>query len=165
MSGRPGPVPKPAIERLMRRVEKQASGCWLWRGALSDKGHGQIGDYSPTRGHFHAKVHRVAYAAEYGDIPEGICVLHKCDVPNCVNPEHLFLGSVADNNADMFKKRRHSYGEKAPWHRLTNKDVLDIRGSVEPQNVLAKKYNVNQSHISRIKSLSTWKLAAVGGVS
>jgi hypothetical protein len=75
--------------------------CWLWTGTTNGVGYGQIridGKRWTT--------HRLAWTLAYGPIPEGMCVLHRCDTRACCNPEHLFLGTVADNNRDMGKKGR-----------------------------------------------------------
>jgi len=96
--------------RLWTKVEKTET-CWLWRGATNGVGrpgvgHGQI---SVTVGPYRKKrvyAHRLAWELAYGPVPEGMCVLHRCDIPNCVNPEHLFLGTPADNVRDCITKGR-----------------------------------------------------------
>ena len=91
----------PAKERLFQRVDKSGE-CWLWTGGKTYDGYGMMKvDGRQTY------VHRFSYQLHKGEIPEGMFVCHSCDVPNCVNPDHLWLGSPADNTADMFKKGRN----------------------------------------------------------
>lgn len=101
---------------LLPRFEKFVfpdpnSGCWLWGGSEGTQGYGQFG--VRVGGKSMPKLaHRVAWALYRGPIPDGICVLHRCDVRLCVNPDHLFLGSVPDNQRDMARKGR---GTKGRW--------------------------------------------------
>jgi len=81
-------------------------GCWLWRGTCGANGYGHISVGGSPRG-----AHRMAYTFAYGDIPDGLWVLHRCDTPACCNPTHLFLGTVADNNSDKHQKGRDARGE------------------------------------------------------
>ena len=81
------------------------TGCWLWTAAMNEKGYGVFG-----RGKRTYKAHRVSYEYAHGTIPDGLCVLHRCDTPACVNPAHMFLGTRADNNADMKAKGRQKTG-------------------------------------------------------
>src|SRR5579871_992348 len=76
------------------------SGCLIWIGGTSNYGHGSIGD---AKGHC-IPTHRAAWMVYRGEIPKGLCVLHKCDVPPCCNPDHLFIGTQIDNIADRHKK-------------------------------------------------------------
>lgn len=80
------------------------SGCWLWGKSVNKKGYGQI---SRSRKEGPALAHCVSWQLAKGEIPQGLCVLHRCDVPCCVNPDHLWLGTKADNNRDMAGKGRH----------------------------------------------------------
>ena len=84
-----GRVPRPMSERLWSRVRKSASGCWEWTGSLSGKGYGEI---SNDGGIGKTKTHRAAWELTYGPIPDGLCVLHRCDNPLCCRPDHLSAG-------------------------------------------------------------------------
>lgn len=94
---------EPAYLRFYRYV-LIADGCWLWTGAKNRMGYGvfQIG----RRGEGTVLASRYAWEFFCGDIPDGLCVLHRCDTPACVNHRHLFLGTRADNNRDMVAKGR-----------------------------------------------------------
>lgn len=97
------------VEEAMNLISIDDSGCWLWQGYCC-KGKMNYG-MVPTRGWgstlgVNAKAHRFFYMHLVGPIPDGVYVLHKCDIPNCCNPEHLFLGSRLDNITDMVSKDR-----------------------------------------------------------
>jgi hypothetical protein len=106
-------------------------------------------------------AHRVSYELYNGQIPEGMHVLHKCDVPLCVNPKHLFLGSNADNVRDKINKNRHTFGEKNGRAKLSKSDVNLIRElyalGVMTQVEIGKKFCIAQGNISKICSGSLWK--------
>jgi hypothetical protein len=130
-----------------------ATMCWLWSGGKNGDGYGS----------FHAngnkKAHQVAYELYVGEIPKGMLVLHKCDNPACVNPDHLSLGTHQQNMADMKAKGRGNgpKGEMAHKCKLTKEQVKAIRADKRSSSALAKEYGVHQSQICRIKSGGTWK--------
>lgn len=132
------------------------TGCWLWLGAADNNGYGTF-----RGGRNKRKAHRLAYAAFVGPIPEGMHVCHHCDTPACVNPEHLFLGTHADNMADCARKGRartqrkilsRPRGERHHNVVLSTADVIAIRASSMPQRTLAALYGVCQGTISHIKT-------------
>jgi hypothetical protein len=88
--------------------------CWLWQRRLKEFGHGQTN----WHGKHSTSAHRVAWELTHGPIPEGLWVLHRCDVPACCNPAHLFLGTHADNVRDMMAKRRHATQAAPELRRL-----------------------------------------------
>lgn len=89
------------VSRQPDPVIDKSTGCWLWTGRLTDKGYGVIS----LKGKDHL-THRLSYMLHFGPIPDGLLVCHACDIPNCVNPDHLFLGTVTDNNRDCAAKGR-----------------------------------------------------------
>ena len=115
--------------RLWRSVNKTET-CWLWTGAKDRKGYGRIRIGGRTGGRV-TSVHRLSYEWAFGPIQSGLCVCHHCDTPSCVRPPHLFLGTIADNNADMVQKGRNGrtgfHGESNPRAKLTEVIVLSLR--------------------------------------
>ena len=89
-------------EHIESRIVKDSYGCHLWSGWLTPSGYGCISIVGKAK-----RVHRVYWQLLNGPIPEGLCICHHCDVRNCINPKHLFLGTYADNRKDCVKKGRH----------------------------------------------------------
>lgn len=146
-----------------KRIEKRASGCWEWTGPITNSGYGRAG--SPDR-----TAHRISYQLAYGAIPNNKLVLHKCDNKICVNPDHLYAGTSADNARDRIERHRLNplRGEQAPWSKLTAAQVQSIRAEYKPREVstyrLAAKYGVSPSAISAIVRGERWAcLSAKGG--
>ena len=138
------------------------AGCWIWIGALYRNGYGQVcsGRKSPAGSRLPTGAHRMAFEAENGPIPDGMHVLHLCDVPCCVNPAHLFLGDHAENMRDKEAKRRGCYGEGHGMAKLTARQVRDIRRKYVPRVVtmkhLAAEYGVKPRTIRAVLSGETW---------
>jgi len=136
---------------FFKHVDKTES-CWLWRNANKGKGKLHYGSLA-FRGKSYL-AHRASWKLHNGDIPERMWVLHKCDNPSCVNPDHLFLGTALDNQRDKLEKGR------CVVERLTVKKVKEIRNKLEMgvrSDRLAKDYGVSATTIHCIKSRKTWK--------
>lgn len=137
--------------------EANENGCWI---CTSHK----IGSngYVPVNENRHKILaHRLMYERKYGKIPDGLCALHKCDVRNCVNPDHIFLGTYADNVADMDKKGRRKSGrvkgEKHGKSKLTIEQVKEIKTSSGIKNVeFARKFNVSETCVCDILKGRAW---------
>jgi len=125
------------------------SGCHLWTGAVNGDGYGtmRVGS-NPS-----AKAHRLAYEIFRGTVPDGMAVCHKCDVPSCVNPDHLFLGTWQVNTIDAVRKKR--------WcgQRLGPDDIPTIRKRLstgEYASAIARDYGVHEQTIYSLKSGKSW---------
>ena len=142
----------------MTRIEESSipepnSGCWLWLGGTTPKGYGMLRVDGVMR-----RAHRVSYAA-YNDEPIGdLHVLHKCDNPTCVNPDHLFLGTNQDNVDDRVRKGRNGklLGENNHQAKLSEEDIVAIRASSSDNIALASMYGVSRSLVSLIKRGKRW---------
>lgn len=140
----------------LRTIPEPNSGCLLWTGWTHHEGYGA---FRSGGGNKYKFAHRASWEHHHGPIPAGMVVCHKCDVRSCVNPAHLFLGTVAENNADMDSKGRRGSvpGERHPRARLTAADVIAIRSDDRYQRVIAAQYGVAACTISEIKSRKKWR--------
>lgn len=128
------------------------SGCLIWLGFITKSGYGQISYKGKL-----TRAHRVAWEVKFGEIPEGLHVLHKCDVRCCVNPDHLFLGSHQENMRDKVNKGRHPVGSNSPISKLTDEQVEVILTDTSGPTLLAAKFNVSPSTICDIRKKRSWK--------
>lgn len=148
-------------DRFWSKVSR-GNGCWEWAANRQVAGYGQftIRDGVPT------VAHRVSFALTYGPIPPGGVVCHTCDNPPCVRPDHLFLGTQADNAADMFAKGRQGirhHGEAKPSARLTEAEVREIRAAPAHFGVLrelSRQYGVSNTTIRKIRTGEKWSHVA-----
>lgn len=131
--------------------------CWVWAGsALNPFGYGQYRFPKGTRKP--RTAHRASWTLHNGPIPPRLCVLHRCDNPRCVNPEHLFLGTQAENMRDMVLKGRSLKGERANGSKLTDNDVREIRSNkILTLAELASKYGISLRNVYYIVTQQTWR--------
>lgn len=145
-------VPDP--ERFWNKVNK-GDGCWLWTASTNDDGYGHFRSAAGK----HLNAHRYSYQLHNGAIPAGMTVMHSCDTPRCVNPEHLRLGTHAENMADMRSKNRGTSGEKNHKAKLTEAQVREIKSNPPKRGefkAFAAKYGIIPSYLGRLLKGETW---------
>lgn len=137
------------------RWYENKKGCFVCISHRMEKGYARL-----VRQGKDVFCHRYIYEELFGEIPEGLVVRHKCDNPACINPEHLELGTIIDNNNDKLLRNRQTKGEDIKISKLTEKQVLKIREEykeIKSSRILAKKYNVDKATILDIIKRKTWK--------
>jgi hypothetical protein len=130
---------------------------------ISDKGCFECTSHSgrsnyPTVSYYGKQIdaHRFVYEQMYGDIPEGLVVRHKCDNPKCINPEHMELGTIADNNRDIWDRGRENVTSRS-FNEEQLSDILERLAKGEKQTDIAKGYGVSTSTINHIKTRRNYK--------
>lgn len=138
-------------------IPEPMSGCWLWTGSVNSWGYGRLGINRAQRA-----AHRLSYVTFIGEIPARLRVLHRCDVPCCVNPDHLFLGTDSDNVQDCLSKHRHVAlkGEANAKAKLSEKSVASLRERVVNHGSItrwAKEFGVSRRAIMFALKGTTWQ--------
>lgn len=154
--GPPRPAPGTFEERFLARVVPEpTSGCWLWDGPLDPDGYGHLA-YG-ARGRMGA--HRASWIIHAGPIPPSRWVLHKCDVPSCVNPRHLYLGTQVDNWRDCVARGRYPFrrGSRHYLAKLDETSAAAIYRDPRPGLVIARAYRISPMMVSDIKLRKTWR--------
>lgn len=154
--GPQGPKPVAKTDLFWRHVEK-ADGCWIWHGATTKFGYGQIKSAQKKYA-----AHRLSWEIHNGrEIPHGYHVCHRCDNPRCTNPDHLFIGTPKDNIRDAMRKGRMRtrpvLGVDHPNSKLTEDAVRAIRLDQRSLPQIAREYGVSHVLIGKVKRREIWK--------
>lgn len=147
---------------LDRCIPVPESGCWIWLMSVIQDGYGRM-QLGPRK----VLAHRFSYETFVGPIPDGMLVLHSCDVPPCINPNHLFLGDDAANSADKVAKQRQARGpthglrgNDCPASKLKEDDIRAIRADSRSGDLIASDYGICSSNVYFIKARKTWRHVA-----
>jgi len=143
-------------QMFWNKVDK-ANSCWIWQGAKDSDGYG-------IQFRLNGRVwkpHRLSFYLSSKVDPGPLFVCHSCDNPSCVNPAHLFLGTLQDNHKDMMVKGRHGHG-RSPGSsnssaKLTEQQVLEIRALPGPNRLIAVQFGVSKFTIDEIRARRTWQ--------
>lgn len=142
-------------ERFFKYVNK-TDGCWLWTGKKHRQGYGEMWVKGKPM-----LTHRISWLIHHGFLPLTGMVLHHCDNPPCVNPEHLYLGDHRQNMDDMMTRDRsnppHLFGEANPGAKITADIVREIRRSKEPPRYFVEKYGITRSNVWYIRTYKSWQ--------
>lgn len=134
-------------------IPEPNSGCWLWIGNLFVSGG--YGDFKDNGKRVRAHVY--SYKIHKGKIPVGKFILHTCDMPCCVNPDHLYAGTPKQNTDDCIRRNRFPSGVKHGMAKLTEDQVRAIRADTRLHRIIAAEYNLERASIGQIKNRRSWK--------
>jgi hypothetical protein len=155
-------MPKSLVERFRSKyIPVPESGCWLWLDSLDKDGYGRL----QLPGKQSVKAHRLSYQLQHGELPS-LCILHRCDVRCCVNPAHLYAGTLAQNNQDCITRGRYRSGgkphpgERNGRARVTAEQAVEIRRrylSGERSGDLGREFGLTYGAIWRLATGRAWK--------
>ncbi len=157
-----GDMPSTLAERFWKFVTRGTPDeCWEWQGNRRPNGYGRITSnawegFKPRKG---LGAHRVSWELHYGEIPDGMVICHKCDNPPCVNPNHLFLGTVSDNLQDALQKGLVPLGDDHHNAVLTVDKVVRIRQMIiegRTHRSIGAEFGVDPTTVSQIRRGKTW---------
>jgi hypothetical protein len=133
--------------------------CWPWTGALTRGGYGQVCVGGPGAPRRNRSAHRIAWEASRGPIPDGVWILHHCDIPCCCNPAHMFHGDVKRNSQDMRERLRSLRGTRNSNVKLTEAAVMQIRAlrGLMSASRIANRFGITKAAVSKIQLGRTWK--------
>ena len=139
-----------------RKKFTKSEGCWIWHASKDRKGYGLFGASGMA-----LQAHRISWTLAFGSIPIGLHILHRCDNPSCVNPDHLFPGTNAENAVDKSRKGRSMRGERCAFAKLTEAKVIEIRAKYDAgemnQTELATEYGMAANSINGVVNRRVWK--------
>lgn len=137
-----------------KHVEKKSNGCWEWTASRTRDGYGKVKSKQKVYA-----THRLAYIFTHGSIPDGLCVLHKCDNPVCVNPEHLFLGTHSDNMQDCVRKGRQ--GKRSPGPIKLSFDTAEEIRTLFTRGIskheLSRRFDTTCRNVRAVINYECWK--------
>lgn len=151
---------KPLEERFRMNISVDENGCWIWCGSTAGTAGIKYGVIMHKKKLLAA--HRLSWEMKNGKIPEGALICHKCDVPLCVNPDHLFTGSHQDNANDMVSKGRQTNGSRHPNSKLTEMAVKMIRGRSMSDLEFSRMFGVSENCVWEARIGKTWKHIPTG---
>jgi hypothetical protein len=143
------------LQRFESKIMPAVDGCWYWLGATNPDGYGSFSFKSKMTG-----AHRASYMIYKGEIPKGLFVIHSCDNPACVNPDHLRVGTPHDNNMDQVARNRTTYGERCSTAKFTTiqiQAILDAYAAGHKQCDICRYFKRGDSIINLIVKRKIWK--------
>lgn len=150
-------------DRFWSKADTSGS-CWMWTGGRDKDGYGRfavsVGRFDGRQRQKHMRAHRLAYVLSKGAIPTGKLVLHSCDQPGCVNPDHLRVGTQKQNRADAVARGRVPSGMLHHSAKLSRSDVIEIRkrrANGEKLQELADSFGITFGHVSAICKRQSWR--------
>lgn len=150
-------APREIIEARFWANLTKSDGCWTWGGSVDVHGYGKIYTGGPGK---MILAHRLSYEIHHGPIPASMCVCHRCDVRACVNPAHLFLGTLSENQRDKIAKGRTPFGENAGPAKITEAQAREIVAALakgEGVTSIARRFEITNGAVHGIRRGENWK--------